>query len=106
MKKKIKKLLVFVQGWYNYSILNDLLGDGIFVVDGEKWREQRKVSSLEFSARALRDVSSRVFRENAVKLAGVVYEAVVSDQPMDIQVKIYIFSFNFISRIHIYWFFN
>ncbi|KAH6812138.1 cytochrome P450 [Perilla frutescens var. hirtella] len=73
------------KGWLNNSILQDLLGDGIFTVDGEKWREQRKVSSHEFSARALRDVSSRVFRENAAKLANVVSEAVVSDQPMDMQ---------------------
>ncbi|KAI3449144.1 hypothetical protein Pfo_005809 [Paulownia fortunei] len=73
------------KGWYNYSILKDLLGDGIFAVDGDKWREQRKVSSLEFSARALRDVSSIVFRENAIKLANIVSEAVISYQPMDIQ---------------------
>lgn len=79
-----------MQGWHNHSILKDLLGDGIFTVDGEKWREQRKVSSHEFSARALREVSITIFRENAVKLANVVSEAVVSDQPMDIQVKIYI----------------
>lgn len=80
-----------MQGWHNHSILKDLLGDGIFTVDGEKWREQRKVSSHEFSARALREVSTTVFRENAVKLANVVSEAVVSDQPMDIQVNIYIY---------------
>lgn len=79
-----------MQGWHNHSILKDLLGDGIFTVDGEKWREQRRVSSHEFSARALREVSITIFRENAVKLASVVSEAVVSDQPMDIQVKIYI----------------
>lgn len=80
-----------MQGWHNHSILKDLLGEGIFTVDGEKWREQRKVSSHEFSARALREVSTTVFRENAVKLANVVSEAVVSDQPMDIQVNIYIY---------------
>ncbi|KAK4383649.1 cytochrome [Sesamum angolense] len=73
------------KGWYNYSILNDLLGDGIFTVDGDKWRAQRKVSSHEFSARAIRDVSAVVFKKNAVKLADIVTEAVVSNQPIDIQ---------------------
>ncbi|KAL3615605.1 hypothetical protein CASFOL_041266 [Castilleja foliolosa] len=73
------------KGWYTYSIINDLLGDGIFAVDGEKWREQRKLSSLEFSARALRDVSSIIFKENAVKFASIVSEAVDSSRPMDIQ---------------------
>ncbi|GER46432.1 cytochrome P450 monooxygenase [Striga asiatica] len=75
----------FGKGWHNYGILNDLLGDGIFAVDGEKWRERRKVSSLEFSARALRDVSSTIFKENAVKLAKIFSEAVASNQPMNIQ---------------------
>lgn len=78
-----------MQGWHNYIILKDLLGDGIFTVDGQKWREQRKVFSHEFSARALRDVSSIIFRENAVKLANLVSEAVASNQPMDIQVNSY-----------------
>ncbi|EYU25719.1 hypothetical protein MIMGU_mgv1a024571mg [Erythranthe guttata] len=73
------------KGWHNYSILKDLLGDGIFVVDGEKWKEQRKVSSLEFSTKALRDISTTVFIENAVKLAGIVSESSFSNQPFDIQ---------------------
>lgn len=79
---------IVMQGCHNHSILKDLLGDGIFTVDGDKWREQRKVSSHEFSARALRDVSSLVFKENAVKLANVVSEYAVSDHPIDIQVNI------------------
>ncbi|KAL0339376.1 UNVERIFIED_CONTAM: cytochrome [Sesamum angustifolium] len=53
------------KGWYNYSILKDLLGDGIFTVDGEKWREQRKVSSYE----SLDKVS----------------EAAISNKPIDVQ---------------------
>lgn len=77
-----------MQGWHNHSILKDLLGDGIFTVDGEKWRDQRKVSSHEFSARALRDVSAIVFKENAVKLANVLSESADSDSPIDIQVSI------------------
>ncbi|RVX01054.1 Cytochrome P450 704C1 [Vitis vinifera] len=40
-------------GSYNYNILRDLLGDGIFTVDDEKWRQQRKVSSYEFSTKDL-----------------------------------------------------
>ncbi|XP_057805624.1 cytochrome P450 704C1-like [Salvia miltiorrhiza] len=75
----------YAKGWHNHSILKDLLGDGIFTVDGEKWRQQRKVSSHEFSARALRDASALVFKENAVKLAAVVSESAVSGQPIDIQ---------------------
>ncbi|KAI3923164.1 hypothetical protein MKW92_039576 [Papaver armeniacum] len=31
------------KGSYNYNNLKDLLGDGIFAVDGDKWRHQRKI---------------------------------------------------------------
>ncbi|KAF8380393.1 hypothetical protein HHK36_027878 [Tetracentron sinense] len=73
------------KGWHNYSILKDLLGDGIFTVDGDKWRHQRKVSSYEFSTRVLRDFSSVVFQSNVAKLARIVSEAATSSQIMDIQ---------------------
>ncbi|XP_030535476.1 cytochrome P450 704C1-like [Rhodamnia argentea] len=73
------------KGWYNYSLLKDLLGDGIFTVDGDKWRQQRKVSSYEFSTKVLRDFSSVVFRRNAAKLANILSEAASTDQIVDIQ---------------------
>lgn len=76
-----------LQGWHNYSILKDLLGDGIFTVDGDKWREQRKVSSHEFSTRVLRDFSSVIFRRNVIKLAKIVSEAANTGQIIDIQVS-------------------
>ncbi|KAK4559931.1 hypothetical protein RGQ29_008930 [Quercus rubra] len=52
-------------GWFHYNILTDLLGDGIFTVDGEKWRHQRKESSYEFSTKILKNFSSVVFKTNA-----------------------------------------
>ncbi|KAL3521467.1 hypothetical protein ACH5RR_019616 [Cinchona calisaya] len=73
------------RGTYHHSILEDLLGDGIFTVDGEKWKNQRKASSYEFSTKVLRDFSSGIFKTNASKLARIVSEAVSSNQTMDIQ---------------------
>ncbi|OMO89124.1 Cytochrome P450 [Corchorus capsularis] len=75
----------FGKGDYNYSLLSDLLGDGIFTVDGDKWRQQRKVSSYEFSTKVLRDFSSVIFRKNVAILAKMVYEAANSNQIMDMQ---------------------
>jgi cytochrome P450 len=75
-----------VQGDHNYDNLSGLLGDGIFTVDGHKWRQQRKVSSYEFSTKVLRDFSSVIFRKNVAKLANIVSEAAKSNQSMDIQV--------------------
>ncbi|KAK6285540.1 hypothetical protein POUND7_011719 [Theobroma cacao] len=73
------------KGEYNYSLLKGLLGDGIFAVDGDKWRQQRKVSSYEFSTKVLRDFSTVVFRKNAAKLANIVSDAAKSNKIMDIQ---------------------
>ncbi|KAM0946756.1 putative abieta-7,13-dien-18-ol hydroxylase [Dioscorea sansibarensis] len=75
----------YCKGKAFYDITKDLFGDGIFAVDGEKWRQQRKMASYEFSARVLRDYSSTVFRNTAGKLAEIVLLAVNSEQMIDIQ---------------------
>ncbi|KAG0457094.1 hypothetical protein HPP92_022251 [Vanilla planifolia] len=75
----------FGKGIITYEVVNDLLGDGIFAVDGEKWRHQRKVASFEFSAKVLRDYSSLVFRSNAAKLSELVSVSADSNETMDIQ---------------------
>uniref|UniRef100_A0A0A9EHW0 CYP704A10 n=1 Tax=Arundo donax TaxID=35708 RepID=A0A0A9EHW0_ARUDO len=67
------------KGTLLHDVAEDLLGDGIFVVDGAKWRTQRKVASHEFSTRVLRDYSSAVFRDTAAELAGIVAAAARGD---------------------------
>ncbi|MED6144044.1 hypothetical protein PIB30_011837 [Stylosanthes scabra] len=76
------------KGWHQYSILSDLLGDGIFVVEGKKWRHQRKTASYQFSTKILRDFSSSVFKTNAVKLAGIVSQAAASNNSIELQVDL------------------
>ncbi|KAJ8650111.1 hypothetical protein MRB53_003134 [Persea americana] len=75
----------YSKGEYNCTIVRDLLGDGIFAVDGDRWRQQRKLASSEFSTRVLRDFSCAVFRRNAAKLAGIVSEHEMGKQTLDIQ---------------------
>ncbi|KAJ0803330.1 putative abieta-7,13-dien-18-ol hydroxylase [Helianthus annuus] len=74
----------YIKGTYHHDILKDLMGDGIFTVDGDKWREQRKISSYEFSTKVLRDFSSVIFRKNAVKLAHILSESADNNQSRDI----------------------
>lgn len=66
--------------------MNDLFGDGIFAVDGDKWRHQRKLASLEFSTKVLRDFSTVVFRTNAGKLVSKVSQASNAKEVIDMQV--------------------
>ncbi|OMO85934.1 Cytochrome P450 [Corchorus capsularis] len=70
------------------EILGDLFGDGIFAVDGEKWRHQRKLASYEFSTKNLREYSTAVFRESATKLVSKVSIMAVAKHAMDLQVLI------------------
>ncbi|KAK2450217.1 cytochrome P450 704C1 [Trifolium repens] len=71
--------------WYHHGVLEDLLGDGIFTVDGEQWRHQRKSASYQFSTKLLREFSSSVFKSSAVKLAGIVSEAAISNNIIELQ---------------------
>ncbi|XWS32290.1 hypothetical protein CRYUN_Cryun23aG0147200 [Craigia yunnanensis] len=75
----------YSKGKYNQEIISDFLGQGIFAVDGDKWRQQRKLASFEFSTRVLRDFSCSVFRKNAAKLVRAISELAVSGQAFDMQ---------------------
>lgn len=77
----------YTKGEYNKDVINDLFGDGIFAVDGVKWKQQRKLASSEFSTRVLRDFSCAVFRKNAAKLVGIVSEFVKINEVFDVQVS-------------------
>jgi hypothetical protein len=71
----------------------DLFGEGIFVVDGDKWKLQRKVASYEFSTRVLRDFSCSIFRKNAAKLVKVILQFSQEGLVFDMQVStLFIFS--------------
>ncbi|KAL3517034.1 hypothetical protein ACH5RR_023936 [Cinchona calisaya] len=75
----------YSKGKFNQDIVTDLFGQGIFAVDGEKWKQQRKLASFEFSTRVLRDFSCTVFRKNAAKLVAKVSEFSRDNQVFDIQ---------------------
>ncbi|WVZ67832.1 hypothetical protein U9M48_016861 [Paspalum notatum var. saurae] len=66
------KFANYGKGSFNRDNTGDLLGDGIFAVDGDRWRQQRKIAGHEFATRAMREFSGAVFRENAARLAAVV----------------------------------
>lgn len=64
-----------------------LLGDGIFNVDGELWRKQRKTASFEFASKNLRDFSTVVFRDYSLKLSSILSQASSNNHQVDMQVN-------------------
>lgn len=77
----------YSKGEINVNIITDLFGQGIFAVDGVKWRKQRKFASHEFSTGVLRDFSCTIFRKNAVKLVKTVSEFAMAGTVFDVQVS-------------------
>ncbi|OAY62388.1 cytochrome P450 704C1 [Manihot esculenta] len=75
----------YSKGKYNQEIMTDLFGEGIFAVDGDKWRQQRKLASFEFSTRVLRDFSCSVFRRNGAKLVKLISEIAIAERVFDMQ---------------------
>ncbi|KAH7862938.1 hypothetical protein Vadar_011323 [Vaccinium darrowii] len=77
----------------------EFLGHGIFNVDGEKWRQQRKLASFEFSTRVLRDFSCVVFRKNAANLVTTVWEFSVANRVFDVQDLLMSFTMDSIFKV-------
>ncbi|XP_031287928.1 cytochrome P450 704B1 [Pistacia vera] len=75
----------YPKGETYHSYMEVLLGDGIFNVDGELWRKQRKAASFEFASKNLKDFSTRVFREYGLKLCSILSQASCQNQEVDMQ---------------------
>ncbi|GMN54892.1 hypothetical protein TIFTF001_024009 [Ficus carica] len=75
----------YPKGETYHSYMEVLLGDGIFNVDGELWRKQRKTASFEFASKNLRDFSTIVFREFSQKLHSILSQASFQGQVVDMQ---------------------
>ena len=80
------RALNFLKGEVYHSYMEVLLGNGVFNVDGELWRRQRKMASFEFASKNLRDFSTVVFREYSLKLSAILREASFHNQEVDMQV--------------------
>jgi jasmonoyl-L-amino acid 12-hydroxylase len=82
------------------DILGDLLGTGIFNVDGELWYAQRKLVSHEFSARALRELEFAVLEDEArERLVPALGLAAARGDVVDMQDLLRRFSFDVICRV-------
>ncbi|KAI8819825.1 cytochrome P450 [Fimicolochytrium jonesii] len=75
----------FVKGEEFRHNMGDLLGAGIFVVDGEPWKKQRKMASHIFSVRNFRDFTANVFADESVKLGALLENAAQTGQTIDLQ---------------------
>ncbi|XP_021844184.1 cytochrome P450 94A1 [Spinacia oleracea] len=91
---------VYQKGPFQKTILKDLLGDGIFNVDGEIWKFQRRVASYEFSTKSLRKfVETVVDTELSDRLIPLLSDSAKNRTVLDLQDILQRFAFDNICRI-------
>ncbi|XP_050223114.1 cytochrome P450 94B3 [Mercurialis annua] len=82
------------------EILGDLLGCGIFNVDGELWSTQRKLASHEFSTKSLREFVIKILQEEVEnRLIPLMEDAADNDHVLDLQDVLRRFSLDIICRV-------
>ncbi|KAK1945926.1 Cytochrome P450 86A2 [Phytophthora citrophthora] len=73
----------FPKGAKKGEYLRELLGEGIFAVDHEKWYHQRKIASNLFSMRALRDSMTSIIQRHLVVLERIFHRAADTKDTID-----------------------
>lgn len=90
----------FVKGRYLGEVLGDLLGKGIFNVDGTLWKLQRKLASHEFTSRTLREFGFECARrELEERLVPLLAQAGEDNNVVDLQDLLLRFSFDHICQL-------
>ncbi|KAK1946018.1 Cytochrome P450 86A8 [Phytophthora citrophthora] len=89
----------FGKGEYVHQVLSDLMGDGIFTVDGHKWMQQRKTTSNLFSMRELRESMATVVQENVYTLNEIFQRATEMGKSVELFGLFNRFTFEVISEI-------
>jgi len=74
----------FPKGEFQIGILHDLLGDGIFAVDGDQWAAQRKTASRLFTMRSLRETMTTSIRKHTGVLQGIFDRASSTGETLDL----------------------
>lgn len=82
------------------EILGDFLGRGIFNVDGELWRTQRKLVSHEFTAKSLREFLVETLETEANKrLLPILESASANGGVVDVQELLRRFAFDIVCKV-------
>ncbi|XP_062208095.1 cytochrome P450 CYP94D108-like [Phragmites australis] len=90
----------YVKGARFAASFADLLGRGLFLVDGRLWNLQRKLASYSFSSRSLRRFSGRVLRAHIHRrLLPFLEAAAESGEPVDLQDVLKRFAFDNICNV-------
>ncbi|KAI9324739.1 cytochrome P450 [Zopfochytrium polystomum] len=74
----------FEKGPFFRGNFHDLLGDGIFNTDGERWKAQRKLASTIFTVKNFKDIIETTFPEKLHELVAVLNAAADSKESVNL----------------------
>ncbi|GMN43744.1 hypothetical protein TIFTF001_012950 [Ficus carica] len=90
----------YVKGSRYYTVLHELLGDGIFNIDGQLWTVQRKIASHEFNTKSLKYfISETVTSEISTRLIPLLSRACEENTAIDLQDVLQKFGFDNICNV-------
>lgn len=75
----------YVKGDEFHHMMKDVLGSGIFNVDGEQWKLQRKLAARIFTVRAFSNIITSVIREDMAQLDRILSDKAESGEVFNIQ---------------------
>lgn len=68
-----------------YEVFDELMGEGMFNIDGEKWKEQRIISSHMFSTKKLKINAFNIFMRSTDNLIKRIDGHIERNEPFDIK---------------------
>jgi cytochrome P450 len=89
----------YEKGSFFQDIFKDFLGEGIFLVDGEKWQRQRKIAAKIFSRRQFRDRMVEVFTRHSFTMGQLLQEAADTQATVDLHDLFYRFTLDSFAEI-------
>ena len=92
-----KNFANYIKGNEFHRNMHELLGDGIFVVDGDQWKSQRKEASNIFSVGNFRDFTAKVFNCESAHLVSLLTSK--GQTPFDLQDILYRFTLDSFAKI-------
>ncbi|KAE9185735.1 hypothetical protein PF004_g23276 [Phytophthora fragariae] len=90
---------VFIKGSAVATISHDLLGDGIFTVDGSKWRHQRKAASHFFSVNMIKDAMEHVVRDHSALLSAKLKAFADNGETLNIKRGLDVFTMDVFTKV-------
>ena len=83
------KFEYFEKGKFVDERVQDLLGNGIFNSDGERWSVQRKIFSKIFTVSAFKDYCTTTFRSKTMTLKSILEQKAVTGEIVDVDKLFY-----------------